>query len=457
MLSLEGPNGVRECNGLSRRDFLRVGALTAGAAGLSLADLARLHGADSTRKDINCIILFLIGGPSQLDTWDPKPEAPDEVRGPFHSISTKVPGIRISEHFPLMARMADRYAILRSVHHKSAPIHETGHQLMQTGRLFQAGKEYPHYGSVVSHLRGPRAKGVLPFSIVPGPIVSTGVSVSHGQSAGFLGKEHDPVYPLHSGDDLVIRVNGDESLDPARLPSRNAFLTALDQAECTLDQLANQRAINAPSERAFASILSSGGKKAFEFTEENENLRTRYGWNTFGQSCLLARRLIEQGVRLVTVNMFDTVFNQVTWDCHADGGSLPTTLVDYRDILCPMFDAAYTALLEDLGQRGLLEQTLVVATGEFGRTPHLNPRGGRDHWPGVWSILFAGAGVRGGQVIGSSDALGAEPNDRPISPSEVAASIYHGLGINPKTCLTGPDNQSIPLADADPIAELFGG
>jgi uncharacterized protein (DUF1501 family) len=170
----------------------------------------------------------------------------------------------------------------------------------------------------------------------------------------------------------------------------------------------------------------------------------------------LARRLVEEGVRLVTVNMFDTVFNQVTWDCHADGASLPTTLDDYKRVLCPMFDRAYTALLEDLSQRGLLRQTLVVAMGEFGRTPQLNPRGGRDHWPGVWSILFAGGGVQGGQVIGASDALAAEPKDRPISPPEVAASIYHALGIDPRTRLTGPDNQQILLVDAQPISELFG-
>jgi uncharacterized protein (DUF1501 family) len=459
MLSLETPTGAKQCNGLSRRDFLRVGALTAGA-GLSLADLVRLQGADFARNEVSCIILFLIGGPSQLDTWDPKPEAPAEFRGPFRPIATNVPGIQISEHFPLMARMADRYAILRSVHHKSAPIHETGHQLMQTGRLFQGGKEFPHYGSVVSHLRGPRAKGTPAFAILPGPIASTGVSVSHGQSAGFLGKEHDPVYPLQSNDDLLIRVNGGESpgsLDPARLGSRDALVNALDQADCTLDRLANEGAISAASEQAFASIFSSGSKKAFDLTSENEIPRSHYGWNTFGQSCLLSRRLVEQGVRLVTVNMFDTVFNQITWDCHADGSSLPTTLDDYRDTLCPMFDAAYSALLEDLSQRGLFKQTLVVAMGEFGRTPQLNPRGGRDHWPGVWSILFAGAGVRGGQVIGSSDALGAEPKDLPISPSEVAASIYYGLGIDPKTRVVGPDNQLIPLADAEPIAELFGG
>jgi uncharacterized protein (DUF1501 family) len=231
----------------------------------------------------------------------------------------------------------------------------------------------------------------------------------------------------------------------------------LDQAECFVEQLAAEGKINEASERSFASIFSPGSKAAVDVAREDDDLRRRYGMNTFGQSCLMARRLIEQGVRLVTVNMFDTVFNQITWDCHADGGSLPTTLDDYRDTLCPMFDHAYTTLLEDLSQRGLLEQTLVVAMGEFGRTPELNPRGGRDHWPGVWSILFAGAGVQGGQVIGSSDAMGAEPKDRPISPQHVAASIYHALGIDPKTRIRGPDNLSLPLVDAEPIAELFGG
>jgi hypothetical protein len=452
MISFESSKGARQCNGLTRRDFLRVGALTAGAAGFSLADLARLQGADSQRSDINCIFLFLVGGPSQLETWDPKPGAPENVRGPFRPISTDVPGIQISEHFPLMAQMAHRYAILRSVHHHSAPIHETGHQLMQTGRLFHGGKEFPHYGSVLSYLRGPRAKGIPAFAILPSPIASTGVSVSHGQSAGFLGKDHEPVFPLDKNHELLIRLNGD--LDPARLKQDHALVQAVDQTQCALEESAVGGTLEDMFDRT--SVFSSGTKRALAINSETDALRSRYGWNTFGQSCLLARRLVEQGVRLVTVNMFDTVFNQITWDCHADGGSLPATLQDYKEILCPMFDQAYSALLEDLHQRGLLDQTLVVAMGEFGRTPQLNPRGGRDHWPGVWSILFAGGGVRGGQVIGNSDANGAEPNDRPITPQEVAASIYHALGIDPKTELMGPDNQMISLVDGEPIHELFG-
>jgi uncharacterized protein (DUF1501 family) len=227
------------------------------------------------------------------------------------------------------------------------------------------------------------------FVILPGSLGSTGVNVSHGQTAGFLGVDHEPVY-LRPG------------------------------------------------------------------VPEGQRIGERYGPNLFGQSCLQARRLVEQGVRLVTVNMFDSVFDRVTWDCHAQGGILPAGLGDYRETLCPMFDRAYSALIEDLEQRGLLERTLVVAMGEFGRTPKLNPRGGRDHWPGCWSILFAGGGVRVGQVIGCSDATGSEPKDRPISPAEVAASVYHALGIQGWTALPGPGGQAIPVATARPIAELFG-
>jgi hypothetical protein len=184
-------------------------------------------------------------------------------------------------------------------------------------------------------------------------------------------------------------------------------------------------------------------------------MRERYGRNTFGQSCLLSRRLIESGVRLVTVNMFESVFDRITWDCHADGGGLPTTLDDYRDTLCPMFDRAYTALLDDLYERGMLDTTLVLAMGEFGRTPKVNPRGGRDHWPGCWSVLFAGAGIRGGQVIGSSDRIGGEPRERPVKPAEVAATVYRALGLDPRVSIPGPEGVMIPLAEGEPVHELF--
>jgi hypothetical protein len=436
MLTFRGKKGARFCDGLTRRDFLRAGALSGGAIGLSLADLGGAGAAHSGEQ--SCILLFLVGGPSHLDTFDPKPDAPEDVRGPFRPTQTNVPGVQVCEHFPRMARVADRYAIVRSVHHREAPIHETGHQLMQTGRLCRDGQEPPHYGAVLSHLRGPGRQGLPPFVVVPGPIGNTGVSVGHGQSAGSLGPRHGPFVP---GADVASR-----GVDPARLRGRRELLDAIDDA---------QRFQEGRPEVASSVVFTPAVRRAFDVAAERPDLRDRYGMNTFGQSCLLARRLVEHGVRLVTVNMFDTVFDRVTWDCHADGGPLGTTLNDYRDTLCPMFDAAYTALLDDLQQRGLLDTTLVVATGEFGRTPHLNSRGGRDHWPGVWSILFAGGRVRGGQVVGASDRIGAEPRDRPVTPAQVAASVYHALGVDPRMSLPGPAGRSVPLTDAQPIAELF--
>jgi hypothetical protein len=413
MLQFNDNKGETFDDRLTRRDFLRVGGLSAGALGLSLAELGYLPraGAAVAECDVRCILLFLVGGPSQLDTWDPKPAAPTNVRGPFRPIRTNVPGINLCEHFPLMAQVADRYALVRSVHHHEAPVHETGHQLMQTGYLFRGGQEYPHYGSVLSHLRGPTPAGLPPFVVLPWPIGYTGVSVSHGQTAGYLGAKHAP---------FVLQA------DPAHLQSR---------------------------EERFAPEAVRG----LDLTRESEDLRSRYGRNTFGRSCLLARRLVEHGVRLVTVNMFDTVFNEITWDCHADGGSLAVGLDDYSRTLCPMFDRAYTALLEDLRQRGLLDTTLVVAMGEFGRTPRLNHRGGRDHWPGCWTVLFAGAGVRGGQVVGSSDAIGGEPKDRPVTPADIAATVYRGLGIDLDTRLSSPEKGLFPLTEGKPIEELFRG
>jgi hypothetical protein len=306
--------------------------------------------------------------------------------------------------------------------------------------------------------------------ILPGPIDNTGVSVSHGQTAGFLGPAHEPIFWRANPDPRITRIDTNQSirvdscdswmdsssdLDPSRLGNSKALVGAVDEVHRIFDATPNLLAGDPSTETAYQKILSPGAKKALHITAERDELRSHYGWTTFGQSCLLARRLVEGGVQLVTVNMFDTVFNEITWDCHADGGSLATTLADYKETLGPMFDQAYTALLEDLQQRGMLANTLVVAMGEFGRTPHLNPRGGRDHWPGVWSILFAGAGIKGGQVVGASDATGSEPQDRPVTPADVAATIYKGLGIDLMTQLPTSDGRLVPLTTGEPIHELF--
>jgi uncharacterized protein (DUF1501 family) len=445
MLQFESNKSAHSCDRVTRRDFLRVGALSAGAVGLSLAELNAIHANGWSRGEKSCILLFLVGGPSQLDTWDLKPNAPEEVRGPFLPMRTNVPGIAISECFPLMARMADKYALVRSVHHDAAPIHETGHQLMQTGRLFRGGMEHPHYGAVLSHLRGSRPARSAPFVVLPGPVGSTGVSVSHGQTAGYLGSSYAPIFGRAQG-----------SVDPARLENPTALIEAVDAVQREYEAC-EPPTTDAATDAAVNQVLSAQTKQALDITCERDDSRARYGMNTFGQSCLAARRLIESGTRLVTVNMFDTVFNTITWDCHADGGSLPTTLDDYRSTLCPMFDRAYTALLEDLSRRGMLDDTLVVAMGEFGRTPQINARGGRDHWPGCWTILFAGGGVCGGQIVGSSDSTGSAPVDRPATPMEIAATVYRALGIDLHTQLPGPDGRPIPLVEAAPIEELFMG
>jgi hypothetical protein len=385
--------------GVSRRRFLRVGGL--GTLGLTLTGLeaSRALGSSADRER-SVILLMLVGGPSQLETFDPKPDAPAEVRGPFRSIATTVPGVRISEHLPRLSRSMDKLTLIRSLHHDAAPIHETGHQLLQTGRLFREGQEAPHFGSVAAKLLGTRGD-LPPFVVLPRPLGNTGVCVPHGQAAGLLGPEFEP------------------------------FHVAADPAAADYD-----------------------AQGAFDLNSERGEVRDAYGRNTFGQSCLLARRLVEAGVRVVTVNMFDTVFNQVTWDCH---GTRPfSTLDDYANVLLPTLDRALATLIDDLDRRGLLDSTLVVATGEFGRTPRINPNGGRDHWPGVWSALLAGGGVRGGQVIGSSDATASSPSDRPVRPEELVATIYGSLGIATDTAIALADGSvTTPVAGSVPIAEAF--
>lgn len=373
----------------SRREFLKTGAAAACAGGLASADGGAAQpepGRPGRAK--HCILLVLTGGPSQLETWDPKPDAPSEIRGPFRPIATSVPGVRISEHFPALARLAHRVALIRTVNHDASGVHESGLQLLQTGRISHE-PTFPHLGATSSRHLGPRVSGVAPFVILPEPLGNMGLNVSRGQSAGFLGAAHEGVVE-----------------NP--LASRPAF------AE-----------------------------------------RERYGKTGFGDACARARRLVETGARCVVVNMFPTVFDRTTWDCHADRQGLRSTLDDYRRTLCPSLDFALSALLTDLDDRGLLQETLVVALGEMGRTPRLNAHGGRDHWTKCWSILLAGGGIRGGDVVGTSDRLAAEPLDRPVTCVEVFATICQAMGIAPATLMALPDQRQVPIAEAAPVRELF--
>jgi hypothetical protein len=425
------------CSGVTRREFLRVGGL--GTFGVALADPGRLAAEEFGSGERAVILLMLVGGPSQLETWDPKPEAPAEVRGPFRPIATAVPGVRISEHLPLSARRMDRLTILRSLHHEAAPIHETGHQLLQTGRLCRPGEEAPHVGSVAARLAGARNE-LPPFIMVPAPIRQTGVDVPHGQTAGVLGRAFDPFHV--DADPAAPGYDGRSVLDRAR-----RFLDAAAG-------LPEASTLRSTSLSAADRLLARASRGAFDLDAERPAVREAYGRHTFGQSCLLARRLVESGVRMVTVNMYETVFNRVTWDCH---GARPfSTLDDYAREVLPTFDRAFSALVDDLGRLGLLESTLVVAAGEFGRTPRLNAAGGRDHWPGVFSAVLAGGGTRGGQVIGASDAIASCPAERPIRPSDLVATMYRALGIDPGQSLELAEGRSLALVeDAASITEAF--
>ena len=463
MIQLDAHKSVHFCDGLKRRDFLQAGALS--LLGLTLSDAFALRaaaqaaqpGAGQRPPDKNCILLFLVGAPSQLDTWDMKPDAPSEVRGPYKPIATNVPGIRISEIFPRMAMHADKFALLRSVHYSGVAVHDAGHQVMQTGRLFQAGIETPHVGSVVSFLRGP--KGDVPAHVLlPRPIGNTGGNMPHGQSGGFLGKIHDPFSLNADPSDPAFQVRdlrAPDAISAIRADGRRNLRTLVDGAVKSFESSPDARLLDASFDQAYTLISSSKAREAFDLSKEPDKVKDRYGRNRFGMSCLLARRLVEAGVRFVTVNMFETVFNEITWDIH---GSAPFSPIEaYRDLLGPMFDNAYASLLEDLVQRGMLDDTMVVAMGEFGRTPKINPAGGRDHWPQCWTVSMAGGGVRGGQVIGASDEIGAYPKDRPIPAGQVAATVLHGLGVPLDADLPGPGGRPIRIVDhgVEPITELF--
>jgi uncharacterized protein DUF1501 len=465
MIRLNAEKSVHFCDGMTRRDFLHAGSLS--LLGMSLPGFPSLDTQASEAlppsmggpggRDVSCIMIFLVGGPSQLDTWDMKPDAPAEIRGPYRPVETNVSGIRISEIFPRMAKHADKYALVRSVYHTAAALHDTGHQLMQTGRLFQDGIEHPHLGCVLAKLKGSR--GMTPRHVVlPTPMGATGGDLPHGQDAGYLGRYYNPM--VLNADPSVMDFEPREAVLPNRIAGvrvgrRPSVRNAVDASYRSSEHSGDPRLQEETFSRAYTLISSQEAREAFDVWGEPEALRRKYGMNKFGQSCLLARRMIEHGVRFVTINMFETVFNEITWDIH---GSQPFTPIQaYGEVVGPWFDNGYATLLEDLHARGMLESTLVLAMGEFGRTPRLNPAGGRDHWPQCWTILFAGGGVRGGQVVGASDEIGAYPKDRPVTPAEVAATVYHSLGVDPCTELPGPHGRPIPVVDpgVKPIKELF--
>lgn len=443
---------------LSRREFVRIGGLTALGLGLGLGTPQRAFPTERTPQTFSterpgkakrAVLIWLDGGPSHLEMFDLKPDAPSEVRGPFQPIATSVSGIQISELFPQLATRMQHAAIARSV---TSPLgeHNLGTHYLQTGYPPTPALEYPVIGSVVAHLdEFPRS---LPAHIA---VPSFRVGGQRLSGNGYLPRS---TQPFEVGGDPAqpnFRVQGLDfypGVDGQRLDRRRQYLEQLDAFARTADESVSESQAK-PFEQAYRLIASPAAKAAFDLAQESDATRNRYGRRTIGQSTLLARRLIEADVPFVTVNY-------PGWDTHQQlytrlkegftGAKTPVGLV-------PSLDLALAALLDDLSDRGLLDETLVIVMGEFGRTPKLNTQGGRDHWPRVFSVLLAGGGIRGGQVIGSSDATGESPKDRPITPADLAATIFTLLGIDPQRLLHTADGRPIHISrDGRVVRELVG-
>ncbi|OAI46241.1 hypothetical protein AYO44_11730 [Planctomycetaceae bacterium SCGC AG-212-F19] len=442
MLQL-GSQRQRTCQGTTRRAFLQAGACS--VLGLSLADVLRLQAASGSMAGSarSVIFLWLWGGPSQLDTWDPKPGAPLEYRGPYSAIATRQTGVRICELFPKMAQIFDRCAVIRSMHCTSndhgvaGTIGLTGSSAgaVDLGGKAQAGGARATVGAVVAKAKGFR--GTLPPFMVVGGKLHQGKKAIIGEGGGPLGGLYDPFrleYDPVSGT-KVPALQLPEGLTPERLGDRRELVQAFDHLQQHADLLRAAHSLDDYRSQAFAMLTSPASMKIFDLSQESASIHERYGRTRFGQSCILARRLVEKGVPFVQVNWSDHVEPEEDagdggWDNHYRHFQLT------QDRQAPWLDQTLSALLTDLSERGLLDRTLVVAVGEFGRSPKINPNAGRDHWEHCYSALVAGGGIAGARVIGTSDARGEKPVDRPTTPADLAATIYHAVGIGSEQAQT---------------------
>jgi len=459
MLSI-GHERQRTCQGVTRRAWLQAGACS--ALGLSLADWLSLRGgaaeATGQRRAKAVIMLWLWGGPSQLDTWDMKPKAPLEYRGPFTPIATKVPGIQICELFPKLALLTDTFSIIRSLHTHSND-HGVAGTIGLTGSIggavdlggkMAAGAARPALGSVVARVRT-TAAGLPAFMVVGGKL-HQGKKAIVGEGGGALGSRYDALrleYDARAGATRIPGMQLPEELSVTRLEDRQEFLGAIARLDRRLDRLRTAQALDEHRSQAFAMLTAPDSLGMFDLSQEPEALRDGYGRTRFGQSCLLARRLVEHGVPFVQVNWSDHVEAEEDagdggWDHHYRNFQI------MQDRHAAWLDAGVAALLSDLRQRGLLDSTLVIAMGEFGRTPKINDKAGRDHWEHVYSALLAGGGIRGGTVYGESDARAERPQSHPCTPADVIATVQHAVGI------TSEQAQSLRIAvDGRMIEELF--
>ncbi len=476
MLTILG-NAARACDGVSRRKMLGVGA---GMFGLSLPRLlaAESHGQTGAPNARHVIFINLFGGPSQLETFDMKPDATEQIRGPFKPIASHTPDLRICEHLPGLAQNSDKFSVIRTMTHNFND-HSGGAHYMQTGHRWHipigggftpTPKDWPSIGSIVEYLSQEQyglerefpAYMVIPNSL--GRIEQAGQYPRPGEHAGWMGRRYNPLttqidkksltdnpyWRVCTDDELTFQIAGmaqgqDLTLD--RLNRRRSLMEQFDVARQQLERTKATTSYSAFQERALGLIASTKTREALNITREPAALRDRYGRHLLGQAALMARRLVEAGTRFVTVH-YDAI-DGYSWDSHRNSD-------DVKQHLLPSFDQACSALLEDLDQRGLLKETLVVATGEMGRTPRANSNWGRDHWSTLFSTMVAGGGVVGGTTYGRSDKDAAYGVEKSVSPEDLAATIYHALGIDPELRVTNPENRPTSVVeDGHPVTALW--
>lgn len=440
---LELTTGVsRTCDGVSRRNFLQIGSLAVG--GLSLPGLLRqkAHAAGGTSSRKSVILIWQAGGPSHLDMYDLKPNAPAEYRGEFKPIPTNVPGVEISEHLPLQAKIFDKLAVVRSAYHTNAG-HGMGAQWMLTG--YQPTIEvndniYPACGAVVAKLKGPNEPGLPAYVNVP-------YRLGLGKAA-YLGAAYNPFSPDSNPNEQGFQVRNlrlPGRVDVTRLERRQQLLGEVDQLRRDVDTKSDMVGLDQFYRDAFEMVTNEKALKAFDVHVEDPRLREKYGRNDLGQSCLLARRLVEAGVSYVSIQAGGG------WDTHGNN------FAELKNNLLPKFDRAVYGLVEDLYDRGLQNDVLVLAMGEFGRTPRINGGAGRDHWPGAMSVLYAGGGLQMGQAIGTTDSKAEYPTSKAYTPGCVLSTMYHTLGIDHHHVFYDQARRPLPvLNEGSPIPELVG-
>lgn len=469
MLRLFGP-ATRLCDGIDRREMLRIGALSMSGASLPMLAASPARGADtkterskpkssSFGKAKNCIVLFLSGGPAHLDTFDPKPESPVEIRGEFGNIETALPGVRVSEHLPHTAKLLDRAALIRSVTH-SSPGHAPGGYIMFTGYQYEGTgaqanfmnrNDHPHVGAALAKV-SPGPGPMVPFVLVPRRL-DAGSGRRAGQWGGRLGGKFDPLQTGGNPNEENFKLDHLPLLAnrPAKVFRRRKRL--LDQVNGQvkyLQETALARSLDQNQLKALDVMESAAVRRAVDLSTADSAVRAKYGRNLFGQSVLLGRRLLEAGTRLVQVTWLRSQGEKgYAWDSHR------LNFEALREDLIPPFDLALHALVTDLEDRGMLDETLIVVAGEFGRTPRVTLKtAGREHWSGCFSVMMLGGGIRGGQVYGSSDKIGGYPASDPVSPADLTATIYHCLGVDPETIILDQNDRPMSLSEGKPIAAI---